>query len=71
MYIRPDERYPLNWNRLRGFVFKRDGYTCQRCRRKVKSPDCHHIRPVGKGGNHHPSNLVTVCRNCHKKIHEG
>lgn len=29
----------------------------------------HHILPLCKGGDNSPSNLIPVCRNCHKKIH--
>jgi len=64
-----DSRYPKNWNRLRGYVFTRDKHICRFCGRKTKFPQCHHIVPVGKGGSHHPDNLLTLCRACHKKIH--
>lgn len=71
MYIRPDERYPINWNKIRFYVFKRDNYTCQRCGRNgLTKPHCHHIRPVGRGGNHHPNNLMTLCEKCHKEKHK-
>jgi len=71
MYDRPDERYPVNWSKLRFFIYKRDNYTCQRCGRTgLSKPHCHHIRPIGYGGSSHPGNLITLCENCHNKIHE-
>ena len=69
VYIRPDERYPLSWNKLRFYVFKRDKFTCRLCGRKTKYPQCHHIIPVGRGGTHHPNNLITVCIACHRNKH--
>ena len=77
MYNRPltkdgseDVRYPENWQRLRWFIFKRDNYTCQYCgRTNLRHPNCHHIRPLGYGGNNHSSNLITVCDRCHKELH--
>jgi 5-methylcytosine-specific restriction enzyme A len=74
-YLRPDGRYPKNWNRLRHVIFKRDHYICQMCGRKCdkstldRVPNCHHIKPVSKGGNHSWDNLITLCRRCHRKIH--
>jgi 5-methylcytosine-specific restriction endonuclease McrA len=69
MYERPDERYPINWNKLRFYIFKRDNYTCQRCGRK--SPNnlqCHHRRAIGMGGSSHPDNLITLCAKCHDEV---
>ena len=68
-YIRPNENYPINWNRLRFVVFKRDNYRCRMCGIYCKGfAQCHHIIPVGKGGSHHLDNLVTLCEDCHQDI---
>ena len=76
MYRRPtdrqgreDVRYPLNWSKLRWFVFKRDGYKCQICGRGANLV-CHHIHPIGLGGSSHPNNLQTLCKDCHDRIHK-
>lgn len=73
-YIRPDERYPENWHKLRFAIFKRDGYQCQKCGSKTNL-ECHHLRPIWAGGSHHPNNLITLCRRCHyledKRLREG
>jgi 5-methylcytosine-specific restriction endonuclease McrA len=63
-YIRPDYRYPEHWNKLRFYIFKRDGYKCQKCGSKLHL-QCHHIIPIYMGGSHHPNNLVTLCDICH------
>jgi hypothetical protein len=31
----------------------------------------HHIIPRSKNGSNNPENLITLCANCHKKIHRG
>ena len=56
-----DSRYPRNWNKLRYWIFERDGYRCRICGRSSNLV-CHHIKPVGRGGSHHPNNLITVCK---------
>jgi 5-methylcytosine-specific restriction endonuclease McrA len=66
-YLGP--QYPENWNKLRHVIFKRDRYICQRCGRYCKGiADCHHIKPIGKGGSHSMDNLVTLCHYCHEEI---
>lgn len=76
-YKRPDKRYPENWNRLRFAIFDRDDYICQLCGVKcrthggLRSPQCHHIVPVGEGGDHSWTNLTTLCKGCHKLVHKG
>jgi len=67
-YERPDERYPINWNRLRHYIFHRDGYRCQICGRKSDLV-CHHIKYLAHGGSSSPDNLITICKYCHNKIH--
>ena len=32
--------------------------------------EVHHIVPVAKGGGDEPENLVTLCKECHKKRHK-
>jgi 5-methylcytosine-specific restriction enzyme A len=75
-YKRPSKYYPKSWNRLRFVVFKRDNYICQICGRTcilgngLSSPQCHHVIPVKISKNNHISNLMTVCTECHEKIHK-
>jgi len=35
-----------------------------------KKANCHHIVPLGCGGNNCFDNLITLCAGCHKKIHK-
>jgi len=64
-------------------ILRRDNYTCQRCKdfhgfineHGIKLPttdgklEIHHILPVQFGGDDSPTNLITVCKKCHKEIH--
>jgi 5-methylcytosine-specific restriction endonuclease McrA len=51
---------------VRYFVFERDNYTCQVCKKsKNKILRTHHIIYKSKGGSNKPSNLITVCTDCH------
>ena len=49
----------------RYFVFARDNYTCQVCKKRDKILQTHHIKYVSKGGSNRADNLITVCIDCH------
>lgn len=54
---------------LRYDIFKRDGFRCQICGRKIQDdPDLilhvDHIIPISKGGLTTPDNLRTLCQDC-------
>ena len=51
-------------------VLKRDGYTCQICGSK-KNLEAHHIVPRSKGGTNLVENGITLCKECHRAVHEG
>lgn len=50
---------------VRYFVFARDKYTCQVCKKKNKILNTHHILYREKGGTNRATNLITVCTDCH------
>ena len=50
---------------VRYFVFARDKYTCQVCKKKGKILQTHHILYRVKGGTDRADNLITVCTDCH------
>ena len=60
---------------VRQYVLKRDGYACRCCgitsteKRPVKF-HVHHIETRKTGGNA-PNNLITLCSDCHRLLHEG
>lgn len=54
-------------------VMLRDGARCRKCKRDPKDfvdmeLEIHHIRPWAKGGTSDPTNLITLCRRCHKSL---
>jgi len=51
-------------------VLWRDGYTCQKCGGK-DSLHVHHITHRSKGGTNTVSNGITLCKDCHKALHDG
>lgn len=50
-----------------------NNYTCQYCKNKCKDSnlDVHHIIFRSNGGSDEPENLITLCRTCHKDLHNG
>jgi len=58
------------WN-VREYVLWRDGYKCQGkrgCKNKILN--VHHIESRKIGGDS-PSNLITLCKDCHNNYHTG
>lgn len=62
---------PPYWEELRQYVFRRDDYSCQKCRKKLPMPDlrCHHLQPKEEGGTDSSRNLTTLCGECHVDEH--
>ena len=54
---------------VRQYVLKRDNYTCRICGCKDAKFHVHHIE-TRKAGGIAPDNLITLCENCHKKLHK-
>lgn len=52
------------WDRLRAFIFSRDGNVCQYCGSTELPLHCDHVYPVIRGGSDDPSNLTTACKFC-------
>ncbi len=62
------------WRSTREFILKRDNYLCQECGEPAQ--EVHHkIWLTASNINNpeitlNPNNLISLCRNCHFKIHE-
>ena len=54
---------------VKAYVKWRDGYKCRVCGEK-SGLQVHHIESRKTGGNA-PNNLVTLCEECHRKVHAG
>lgn len=55
-------------------MYRRDEYTCQNCGARGgpygdTELHAHHIVPIAQGGSHKPSNLTTLCKQCHDAAH--
>ena len=55
----------FSYHDIRYFVFARDHYTCQVCKKKGSILNTHHIIYRSHGGTDRASNLITVCTDCH------
>ena len=56
---------------LRVATLMRDGYQCTQCEKKKVLFDAHHILWKEHGGKDTIENLITLCKQCHKKVHKG
>ena len=64
-------RYGRAWKRIR------DSYVethplCERCLELgvlVPTEEVHHVIPLAEGGTHSRTNLISLCKSCHAKIH--
>jgi len=61
------------FSNTKAYVLSRDNYTCQHCRGKSKDSklEVHHIIFRSDNGSDGESNLVTLCKTCHDKLHKG
>ena len=52
-------------------ILNRDNYTCQCCGKKNTRLEIHHIIFRSQCGTDDESNLITLCEDCHSKVHSG
>lgn len=66
----PGKRYGRAWKRIRDrYVHKHP--LCEQCLKEgryVAVEEVHHV-PLSEGGSNDESNLMSLCRSCHEKIH--
>lgn len=60
-----------DFENVKKFVYWRDGYACQKCGKCNTVINTHHIIFRSNGGSDRPDNLITLCEDCHKKLHAG
>lgn len=56
---------------VRQYVLHRDDYKCRKCgKHKDVKFHVHHLESR-KTGSNRPANLITLCEDCHEKLHKG
>lgn len=60
-----------DWVKLKQWIYERDKGICHYCQNPVEyhKSHCHHVLELSEGGSNHPSNLKTLCIECHKVRH--
>ena len=58
------ESYRQLWKR----ILYRDGWRCQHCG-SLKNLQVHHIQFRGQLGDDQENNLITLCADCHERLH--
>lgn len=64
-------RYGRAWKRIRDSYVKTHPF-CEQCYEKgilVPVEEVHHKKPLSEGGTHDRSNLISLCKSCHSRIH--
>lgn len=67
-------QYPDDWDTRRRQVYQRDQYKCGNCQAEGgpygdTELHAHHIVPKSEGGSDLFGNLVTLCADCHARVH--
>lgn len=65
--------HEMDWRSRRAYVFERDGYECQRCRRTggaygFTDLQVHRLDASSRTDRRE---FVTLCRHCHASVHDG
>ena len=56
---------------IRRQVYERDDHTCLICHKQRKGLTAHHVLPWVLSQSHDVDLLITLCRSCHAKVHNG
>lgn len=54
-------------NKMRFYIYDRDGHRCKMCHRRARDLEIDHIWPISKGGKSTIDNLQTLCHKCNAK----
>jgi 5-methylcytosine-specific restriction endonuclease McrA len=60
---------PMSYRGLQRQVLERDGWRCQTCG-SMQRLQVHHLRFRSQSGSDVEQNLITLCSNCHARIHQ-
>ena len=63
--------FNYGYSSRRSAILHRDNYTCQCCGKKNCRLEVHHIKFRRDSGTDDEENLITLCEDCHKGVHDG
>ena len=63
--------FNYGYSSRREAILHRDNYTCQCCGKKNCRLEVHHIKFRSNGGTDDEENLITLCKECHDRVHAG
>jgi 5-methylcytosine-specific restriction endonuclease McrA len=67
LILRPKKRRrPPIPQKVKDYVYQRDGGRCRHCGRHSDYMEYDHIKPWSKGGSNDASNLQLLCRRCNE-----
>ena len=58
------------FNNVKAYILHRDRYQCRNCSKSKTKLHVHHIESRKTGGDR-PDNLLTLCKKCHDRYHNG
>lgn len=64
-------RYGRAWKRIRDSYVETHAL-CEKCLERgllVPTEEVHHIIPLAEGGTHDRTNLISLCKSCHSRLH--
>ena len=59
---------PESYRKLHQQVLERDGWRCQVCG-SMQNLQVHHLKFRSQSGNDQEQNLITLCAECHERMH--
>lgn len=62
--------YPADWIKRAARIRQLDGRHCRQCGATDAILDIHHIVYLSHYGTNQQTNLITLCRACHEKVHD-
>lgn len=65
--------YPVPKNKriVNKKLINKKKHNCEYCCKKNCYTNTHHIKSKGSGGNDTEENLIELCGDCHRKVHDG
>ena len=63
--------FPKNVRVKNKKIISKKKHNCEYCGKKNCYTNTHHIKSKGSGGDDVEDNLIELCSNCHRAVHDG